>query len=38
MTPQGMQGALFANIAHGLITGLLFLGSRVEGPPHTAGW
>jgi NADH-quinone oxidoreductase subunit M len=25
MTPQGLQGALFANIAHGLITGLLFL-------------
>jgi NADH-quinone oxidoreductase subunit M len=24
MTPQGVQGALFANIAHGLITGLLF--------------
>ncbi len=25
MTPEGVQGALFANIAHGLITGLLFL-------------
>lgn len=25
MTPEGLQGALFANIAHGLITGLLFL-------------
>jgi NADH-quinone oxidoreductase subunit M len=25
MTPQGLQGALFANVAHGLITGLLFL-------------
>jgi NADH-quinone oxidoreductase subunit M len=24
MTPEGVQGALFANIAHGLITGLLF--------------
>ncbi len=24
MTPEGLQGALFANIAHGLITGLLF--------------
>ncbi|WP_431035987.1 complex I subunit 4 family protein [Streptomyces sp. P6-2-1] len=24
MTPQGLNGALFANIAHGLITGLLF--------------
>jgi NADH-quinone oxidoreductase subunit M len=24
MTPQGLSGALFANIAHGLITGLLF--------------
>ncbi|HEY6798734.1 MAG TPA: NADH-quinone oxidoreductase subunit M [Kineosporiaceae bacterium] len=25
LTPQGLQGALFANVAHGLITGLLFL-------------
>jgi NADH-quinone oxidoreductase subunit M len=25
MTPEGVQGALFANVAHGLITGLLFL-------------
>ncbi len=25
MTPTGVQGALFANVAHGLITGLLFL-------------
>jgi NADH-quinone oxidoreductase subunit M len=25
MTPQGLQGALFANVAHGLVTGLLFL-------------
>jgi NADH-quinone oxidoreductase subunit M len=25
MTREGLQGALFANIAHGLITGLLFL-------------
>lgn len=24
-TPQGLQGALFANVAHGVITGLLFL-------------
>jgi NADH-quinone oxidoreductase subunit M len=24
MTPEGLQGALFANVAHGLITGLLF--------------
>jgi NADH-quinone oxidoreductase subunit M len=24
-TPQGLQGALFANIAHGVITGLLFV-------------
>ena len=24
-TPQGLQGALFANIAHGIITGLLFV-------------
>ena len=23
--PQGLQGALFANVAHGLVTGLLFL-------------
>ncbi len=25
MTPEGLQGALYANVAHGLITGLLFL-------------
>jgi NADH-quinone oxidoreductase subunit M len=25
MTPVGLQGALFANVAHGLVTGLLFL-------------
>ena len=25
MTPEGLQGALFANIAHGVITSLLFL-------------
>jgi NADH-quinone oxidoreductase subunit M len=25
LTPQGLQGALYANVAHGLITGLLFL-------------
>jgi len=24
-TPQGVQGALFANVAHGVVTGLLFL-------------
>jgi NADH-quinone oxidoreductase subunit M len=24
-SPQGLQGALFANVAHGLVTGLLFL-------------
>ena len=24
-TPQGLQGALFANVAHGIITGLLFV-------------
>ena len=24
-TPQGLQGALFANVAHGVITGLLFV-------------
>jgi len=37
MTPEGLQGALFANIAHGLITGLLFLvvGSLKE-RHHTA--
>ena len=25
LTPVGLQGALFANVAHGLVTGLLFL-------------
>lgn len=25
MTPEGLQGALFANVAHGVVTGLLFL-------------
>lgn len=25
MTPQGLQGALFANVAHGVVTSLLFL-------------
>ena len=25
LTPAGLQGALFANVAHGLVTGLLFL-------------
>src|SRR5919202_3582305 len=29
LTPVGLQGALFANVAHGLVTGLLFL---VVGP------
>ena len=24
-SPQGLQGALYANVAHGLVTGLLFL-------------
>ena len=36
MTPQGMQGALFANVAHGLITGLLFLvAGAVKDRHHT---
>lgn len=37
MTPQGMQGALFANVAHGLITGVLFLvAGAVKDRHHTA--
>ena len=33
MTPTGVNGALFANIAHGLITGLLFfLVGAAQGP------
>jgi NADH-quinone oxidoreductase subunit M len=32
-TPQGLQGALFANIAHGVITGLLFVvAGGLQGP------
>jgi len=37
MTPEGLQGALFANVAHGLITGLLFLVvGAVKDRHHTA--
>ena len=37
MTTLGMQGALFANVAHGLITGLLFLvAGAVKDRHHTA--
>lgn len=37
MTPQGLQGALFANVAHGLISGLLFLvAGAVKERHHTA--
>ncbi len=37
MTPQGLQGALFANVAHGLVTGLLFfLVGAVKERWHTA--
>jgi NADH-quinone oxidoreductase subunit M len=37
MTPQGLQGALFANVAHGLITGLLFLTvGALKDRHHTA--
>ncbi len=37
MTPAGLQGALFANIAHGLITGLLFfVVGAVKDRHHTA--
>jgi NADH-quinone oxidoreductase subunit M len=36
MTPEGLQGALFANVAHGLITGLLFLvAGAVKDRHHT---
>lgn len=37
MTPEGLQGALFANVAHGLITGLLFLvAGGIKDRHHTA--
>nr|WP_188189482.1 NADH-quinone oxidoreductase subunit M [Nonomuraea sp. SYSU D8015] len=37
LTPTGINGALFANIAHGLITGLLFfLAGAVKERYHTA--
>lgn len=37
MTPQGLQGALFANVAHGVITGLLFLTvGALKDRHHTA--
>jgi NADH-quinone oxidoreductase subunit M len=37
MTPAGLQGALFANVAHGLITGLLFfLAGALKDRHHTA--
>ena len=37
MTPEGLQGALFANVAHGLITGLLFLVvGAIKDRHHTA--
>ena len=37
MTPQGLQGALFANIAHGVITGLLFfVVGALKDRHHTA--
>jgi NADH-quinone oxidoreductase subunit M len=40
-SPQGLQGALFANVAHGLVTGLLFivagaLKERSDGSSLTA--
>jgi NADH-quinone oxidoreductase subunit M len=36
MTPAGLNGALFANVAHGLITGLLFfLAGAVKDRHHT---
>ncbi len=39
MTPQGLQGALFANVAHGLITGLLFLvAGAIKDRYHTRTW
>ena len=38
MTPQGVQGALFANVAHGLISGLLFfVVGALKDRHHTAG-
>ena len=38
LTPVGVSGALYANIAHGLITGLLFfLVGAVKDRHHTAG-
>ena len=37
LTPVGINGALFANIAHGLITGLLFfLAGAIKDRHHTA--
>jgi NADH-quinone oxidoreductase subunit M len=37
LTPTGINGALFANVAHGLITGLLFfLAGAVKDRHHTA--
>ncbi|TDC05055.1 NADH-quinone oxidoreductase subunit M [Nonomuraea longispora] len=37
LTPVGVNGALFANVAHGLITGLLFfLAGAVKDRYHTA--
>ncbi|MGN9845735.1 complex I subunit 4 family protein [Nonomuraea sp. H19] len=37
LTPVGINGALFANIAHGLITGLLFfLAGAIKDRYHTA--
>ena len=37
LTPVGINGALFANVAHGLITGLLFfLVGAVKDRHHTA--
>jgi len=37
LTPVGVNGALFANVAHGLITGLLFfLAGAIKDRHHTA--
>ncbi|MEV0626567.1 complex I subunit 4 family protein [Nonomuraea wenchangensis] len=37
LTPTGINGALFANVAHGLITGLLFfLAGAIKDRYHTA--
>jgi NADH-quinone oxidoreductase subunit M len=37
LTPVGINGALFANVAHGLITGLLFfLAGAIKDRHHTA--